>query len=127
MRKQWQIGAIAAVLLAAFALQAAEVLDNSEPVTFFIEDGKGVPGYRDSDRDLAKMAFEAWSRESAGKLKFVESKARNAALLRIQWISPNEGLFGETQRMLVNGKPGGLVYVMPQVAQLGPLGQQTIQ
>jgi hypothetical protein len=127
MRKHVAIGAIAAALFVAFALQAAEVLDNSGPVTFFIEDGKSVPGYQDSDRDLAKMAFEAWSRESAGKLKFVETKVRNAALVRIQWISPNEGLFGETQRIVVNGKPGGLVYVMPQVAQLGPLGRQTIQ
>ena len=127
MRKQVAIGVIAAALLAAFAVQAAEVLDNSGPVTFFIEDGKSVPGYRDSDRELAKMAFEAWSRESAGKLKFVETTARNAALVRIQWISPNQGLFGETQRIVVNGKPGALVYVMPQVAELGPLGRQTIQ
>ncbi len=127
MRKQVAIGLIAAALVAAFPLQAAEVLDNSGPVTFFIEDGKGVPGYRDSDRELAKMAFEAWSRESAGKLRFIETTARNAALVRIQWISPNQGLFGETQRIVVNGKPGALVYVMPQVAQLGPLGQQTIQ
>ena len=127
MRKHVAIGAIAAALLTAFALQAAEVLDNSKPITFFIGDGSGVPGYRDSDRDLAKMAFEAWSRESAGKLKFVETTARNAALVRIQWVSPNEGLFGETQRILVNGKPGGLVYVMPAVADAGPLGRQTIQ
>src|SRR6185503_2572306 len=109
MRKHVAIGVIVATLFAVFPLEAAEVLDNSGPITFFIEDGKGVPGYRDSDRGLAKMAFEAWSRESSGKLKFVETKARDAALVRIQWISPNEGLFGETQRILVNGKAGGLV------------------
>jgi hypothetical protein len=31
-------------------------------------------------------------------------KNLDAALIRFRWISPNEGLYGETQRVLVNGK-----------------------
>jgi len=55
--------AIAAVLLLAPQLGR---LDNRESITYFIDDGKGVPGYRDSDRELAKLALDAWSRESGG-------------------------------------------------------------
>jgi hypothetical protein len=103
-------------------------LDTSSAITYFIEDGKGVPGYLDSDRQLAVFALDAWSRESGGKLRFTESKSRDAALIRFRWISPNEGLFGETQRILVNGKPGAIVNVMPQVAaQDQSLASRSIQ
>ena len=94
-------------------------LDTRTPITYFIEDGKNVPGYLDSDRELAAMALASWSRESGGKLKFAESKSREAALIRFHWISPYEGLFGETQRITVNGKTGAIVNVMPQVAVQG--------
>jgi hypothetical protein len=107
----------AATALALFLLQFQPTrLDNRSAITYFVEDGKGVPGYLDSDRQLAIFALDAWSRESGGKLKFTETKSRDAAVIRFRWISPNEGLFGETQRILVNGKPGAIVNVMPQVA-----------
>src|SRR3989442_13211067 len=74
------------------------------------------------------MAFAAWSRESGGKLKFIESKERERALIRLRWISPTEGLYGETQRVEVNGKPGAIVYVMPQVSVQGePLASRAVQ
>ena len=100
---------------------------NKEPVPFFIEDGTGVPGYRQSDNDLARLALAAWTRESGGKLKFVETKSKNDALLRVRWISSYEGLFGETQRTSVNGKIGAVVNVMPEVSQLGePLSTRAV-
>ena len=94
-------------------------LDTRQAVAYFIEDGKGVPGYRDSDRELAVFALNAWSRESQAHLKFTEAKTRDAALIRFRWISPAEGLFGETQRISVDGKPGAIVNVMPQVSVQG--------
>jgi Matrixin len=94
-------------------------LDTRESITFFIEDGKGVAGYRDSDRELAIFALNAWSRESQNKLRFSESKSREGAIIRFRWISPAEGLFGETQRISVHGKPGAIVNIMPQVAVQG--------
>jgi hypothetical protein len=103
-------------------------LNTREPITYIIDDGKDVPGYRDSDRDLARLAFEAWSRESGGQLKFTETKTLDSALIRIRWISTNEGLYGETQRVQVNGKPGAIVYVMPQVSVQGePLASRAVQ
>ena len=107
----------AATTLALFLLQFQPTrLDNRTAITYLVEDGRGVPGYLDSDRQLAVFALDAWSRESGGKLKFTETKSRDSAVIRFRWISPNEGLFGETQRILVNGKPGAIVNVMPQVA-----------
>ena len=98
-----------------------------EAVPFFIEDGTGVPGYRQSDRDLAKLALEAWTRESGGKLKFVEARSKDDALLRVRWISNSDGLFGETQRTSVGGKAGAVVNIMPEVVQLGePLSGRAV-
>jgi len=102
-------------------------LNTSEAITYAIEDGKTVPGYRESDRELAKLALDAWSRESGGQLKFTEANIAGA-LIRIRWISPNEGLYGETQRVQVNGKAGAIVYVMPQVSAQGePLASRAVQ
>src|SRR2546426_10498323 len=89
------------------------VLDAREAISFFIEEGRSVPGYRERDRDLAMMAFAAWSRESGGELKFIESKKRERALILLRWISPTEGIYGETPRVEGNGKTRGLVYVVP--------------
>jgi hypothetical protein len=110
---------VTAVLIALTLAPQLRQLDARDPITYFIEDGKGVPGFQDSDRDLAKLALNAWSRESAGKLRFSEAKAPAGALIRVRWISANEGLFGETQAVLVNGKPGAVVNVMPQVSVQG--------
>jgi hypothetical protein len=97
------------------------------PIPYFVDDGTGVPGYRQSDRELAKMALAAWTRESGGKLRFVEAKSKDDALLRIRWISSHEGLFGETERVIVKGQVGAVVNVMPEVSQLGePLSTRAV-
>jgi hypothetical protein len=123
---------LAAIVLTLLAPQLLRsnlgVLDTRQPISFYIEDGKGVSGYKDSDQELARTALDAWSRESGGKLKFAESKDRAAAIIRVRWISPTEGLYGETQRVDVNGKPGAIVNVMPQVAAQGePLASRAAQ
>jgi hypothetical protein len=91
----------------------------SSPVSYFIEDGKGVPGFDSADRELAEMALAAWSRESGGRLKFVRAAQPSEALIRVRWISAADGLYGETQRTIVNGKPGAVVNVSPSVSGLG--------
>jgi hypothetical protein len=98
-----------------------------QPVTFFIQDGTSVPGFVASDRELAKWALDAWSRESGGKLKFIEAKTAESAQVRVRWISADEGLFGETQRVLVGGKEGAVVNIMPEVRHLGdPLSSRAV-
>src|SRR5262245_2688232 len=103
-----RFGSIALAVTLVMAPQLGR-LDSRDAVTYFIEDGKGVPGYRDSDRELARLALNAWSRESGGTLRFAESKVRETALIRFRWISPNEGLYGETQPVQVDGKRGAIV------------------
>src|SRR2546422_3208508 len=71
------------------------VLDAREAISFFIEEGRSVPGYRETDRDLAMMAFAAWSRESGGKMKVIESKKRERGVIWLRWISPTKGTFGQ--------------------------------
>jgi hypothetical protein len=110
--------AIIAIVTTLLAPQLAR-LDAREPITYFIDDGAGVPGYRASDQELAKFALDAWSRESMGRLKFIQAKGVDDALIRFRWITPNEGLYGETRQIRVNGKLGAIVYVMPQVAVQG--------
>ena len=120
---------MAAVLIAPQLFRSSlGILDARQPIPVYIEDGKGVQGYRDSDPELARMALDAWSRESSGKLKFTEAKEREGALIRLRWISPAEGLYGETQRVDVKGKPGAIVNVMPQVSAQGePLASRAVQ
>ena len=98
---------------------APAALDTSEPIPYFIADGRGVPGYDIFDRDLARTALDAWSRESGGRLRFVESASESGALIRRAWVSGDQGLFGETRHIRVSGKPGAIVYVMPDASQLG--------
>ena len=106
---------LAIILAPQFLRSSLGILDARQPISVYIEDGKSVPGYRDSDRELAKMALAAWSRESGGKLKFTQSTEREGALIRLHWISPADGLYGETQRIEVNGKPGAIVRSMALV------------
>jgi hypothetical protein len=114
------------VVVAVLALQVAGagqsglgVLDSSEAVTYFIEDGSGVAGYQPSDRELARMAFDAWSRETRGALRFTESITREGALVSVEWADASSGSFGLTHRTEVGGKAGAIVFVMPDVRQLG--------
>ena len=119
------LGALSLKLPQQFSRSDIGVLDASEPIPYFITDGTGVPGYVATDQELARWALDAWSRESGGKLKFVETAKPDAALVRLRWVSGREGLFGETQHVRVGGKEGAFVFVLPDVTQLGePLATQ---
>jgi len=102
-----------------FSRMGMDSLNAKAPIPFFIEKGNGVPGFEASDRELAQWAFDAWSRESGRKLKFIEAKSHESALVRLIWVSGREGLFGETQHVQIDGKEGALVFVLPDVTQLG--------
>src|SRR2546426_3705839 len=80
------------------------VLDAREAISFFIEEGRSVPGYRETDRDLAMMAFAAWSRESGGKMKFIESKKRARGLFWLPWIFPTQRPYGRNHTGRGEGK-----------------------
>jgi len=111
---------IAIIVVASMASESVLAsLQLSSATTYFIEDGKAVSGFDAGDRDLADLALAAWSRESGGRLKFIRAAQPADALIRIRWISAADGLYGETQRLTVNGKPGSVVNVSPSVTGLG--------
>ena len=85
-----------------------------EAIPYFIADGTGIPGYQPADDELARAAFEAWARESAGRLRFVEAGARDA-LIHVVWIDPGSGVYGEMRTVLIDGQPRALLYVTPAV------------
>lgn len=100
---------------------APVTLDSRDPIPYFIADGSGVSGYLDSDPDLARAAFDAWSRESGGRLRFVETESERDAVVRLVWNPPEGGLYGEMRQVRVDGEVRMFVYVTPSVEGQGPV------
>jgi hypothetical protein len=72
-----------------------------------------------TDTELARWAIEAWQRESGGSIVFRPAPGEQAARIRIHWAGGGDSLYGETQRIQVNGKPGANIYVLPDIRALG--------
>ena len=64
-----------------------------------------------SDVELAKWAMNAWADASGGKLPFVAVDKKEDALIRIVWATPEEGLYGETMPLMINGHRGAQVNI----------------
>lgn len=112
--------AVAAAATLTLAAQApAPRLDARTAIAYYIESGRGIRGYREADPELVADAFGAWSRESGGALTFTRVGAAPNATITIRWISAGDGLYGETERVTVNGKAGAVVNVMPDVSMQG--------
>ncbi len=88
-------------------------------VTYYVADGGDGSDYRPGDRDLAQWALEAWQRAADGMLTFVPGPERSA-LVRIRFVAPEEGQYGETMRVKVDGKRGAEVFIRPSTDALGP-------
>jgi hypothetical protein len=95
-------------------------LDASEPIPYFIADGRGNPGYQPSDRELALWALQAWQRISPNRIRFTAAASESTALVRVYWAEPSEGQFGETQPLAVGGRLGAATFIRPDVDSLGP-------
>jgi matrixin len=90
----------------------------TRPITYFIAEGTGEPGYRRSDRQLALWAFEAWARSAPTRLELIP-EAESNALVRIYWAEADNGQFGETRPLSVDGRRGAAVYIRPDIDALG--------
>lgn len=88
-------------------------------ITYYISDGSGKPGYRSSDRELARWALEAWQR-SMGKSVQLVAAPEAKALVRVYWAGPSEGEYGETRPLIVDGRLGAAVFIRPDMDSLGP-------
>ena len=40
--------------------------------------------------------------------------------MRFYWAEPSEGKYGEMERIVVDGRPGAVLYIRPDMSSLGP-------
>jgi hypothetical protein len=64
-----------------------------------------------NDVELAGWAFDAWQSASGGRIHLVPASKREDAVIRLVWASPEEGLYGETTPLEVNGRRGAQIFV----------------
>src|SRR5882757_5813962 len=94
-------------------LLLAGVLPAAEPDTPYWVQPCAV-GRKDciaGDEDLARWAFEAWQKDSDGRLRLVETKDREKAVIRLIWATEEQGLYGETVPLMVGNRRGAQIYV----------------
>jgi hypothetical protein len=106
--------------LSAGAQQYAmpQALDKKTPITYFIADGSGKPGYHSSDRELAQWALQAWQRSASNGFRFAAAM-ESSALIRVYWAGPDSGEYGETRPIVVGGQQGAAVFIRPDIDSLG--------
>jgi len=111
---------VLATLLASARQPAmmSQVLDKKSPITYFIADGSGKPGYHSSDRELARWALQAWQRSAANGFRFAAA-TESSALIRLYWAGPDSGEYGETRPIVVGGQQGAAVFIRPDIDSLG--------
>jgi hypothetical protein len=114
MRK---LGFIAIAICLCVRLEVARPHAQTTAFTYFIADEAGRRGSRPGDRELATWAIEAWQRAATG-LRFEPAKEADA-LIRLYWTEQDKGLYGETQPLLVGGRPGAAVFIQADVTLLG--------
>ena len=71
------------------------------------------------DAELGRWALEAWGHASDGSLTLVPAVSEVKARLRLYWASGRAQLYGETRPLLVDGKRGAEVFVLPSIAAGG--------
>ena len=93
-------------------------LDTDGEITYFISTGTPESEFRETDRDLASWALQAWERSTNGVLRF-EPGPESSALLRVYWVPSTFGLYGEMRPIVVDGRRGAAVYIRPDTDALG--------
>ena len=114
---------IAATVAVGTVVASAQTLAPLQPlpmgrVTYFIAEGEPKSGFRKTDVELATWALRAWEKALAGVLRF-EQATEEEALVRVHWVEPNFGMYGEMRPLLVRGRRGAAVYIRPDTNALG--------
>lgn len=77
-------------------------------------------GCEAADPQLAAWALNAWRQAAAGGLSVTPVTEERVARIRIYWARANTALYGEARNILVDGRPGAEIYVLPDMKHLGP-------
>lgn len=109
----------------------AAVLPAAEVYTWWIENCTPElarsTGCQAGDPELGRWALEAWQREMGGAIVLKKSANEEHARLRLHWANGTSSLYGETEPVMVDGKRGANIYVLPSVAPGDdPLLRETI-
>jgi hypothetical protein len=98
------------LVAAALLVLACDPLHAADTLRYWVEPcSKPETGCLAGDPELAQWAMEAWSTASGGKLRVEKSAKPEGTDIRIHWVTPREGLYGEAR--------GGDVYVRPDAGQ----------
>src|SRR5262245_3590447 len=89
-------------------------------VRYFIAPPLEQAAARPADEDLAVWAFESWQRAVDGAFKFERVTNEADALVRLYWVAPGGGQYGEMRALEVGGRRGAAVYIRPDTTALGP-------
>jgi len=104
--------------LAAIAVLAAALPLSAATLKYWVEPcGHPVSGCKADDPELAAWAMQAWQAASGGKLTLEKAAEREHAQIRIHWASGTDSLYGEARPIMVDGKRGADVYVLPTTGQ----------
>ena len=116
-----------AALLPLVALVAARAIASHQeplrvpagsPITSFVAEGAKATGFRASDLELARWAFDAWQRSATNGFRFQPAN-ESEALVRLYWAGPTGGEYGETRPLDVGGRRGAAVFIRPDMEALG--------
>jgi hypothetical protein len=101
-------------------LACATLLPAAEEYSWWIEDCPAATGRSTGceagDPELGRWAIEAWQRESSGAIVLKKSATEEHARLRLHWANGTSNLYGETEPVMVDGRRGANIYVLPSVA-----------
>jgi hypothetical protein len=105
--------------VAAQELAILAPLDNDRPISYTIEASTDTPGFRESDMELCAWALDDWAAQAGGHLRF-EPATNDAAIIRVLFVSPRNGQYGEMRAIAVGGQRGAEVFIRPDTGALGP-------
>src|ERR1041385_6002385 len=73
-----------------------------------------------ADVQLAEWALQAWQAASDGKLKLEKTEQMSRANIRLHWADSEQGQYGETRALMVDGMRVAEVFVRPDLSAMGP-------
>lgn len=93
-------------------------LDASQALGFNIHVEDGLDGYQDGDAELCSWALEDWAEQTQGLLNFQPAE-EDEAILKVYFVSPQAGLYGEMRPLMLGERRGAAVYIRPETDGLG--------
>lgn len=94
-------------------------LANDRPLGYFIADARHSDGELDGDAELCIWALNDWVGHAGGRLE-VEPAAEAEAVIRMYFVSPGAGRYGEMRPIRVGDRRGAEIYVRTETDTLGP-------